>query len=155
MASQADADACASLMSRAMEASDDYKHPRFEDILPQWQFRVSGYLAGTYHPGFAKEERAMFVAEQSDEVIGFIAGHRTLRFGCDGELQWAFVLPDWQRKGIGSSLLAMMRRWFVEHSMRKICVNASADMLARAFYLKHGAKAMNEHWCVWEDVSKG
>ncbi len=110
-------------------------------------------MAGTYHPGFALEDRVVFIAEQSGQIIGFIAGHKTLRFGCDGELQWAFVLPHWQNKGVASSLLAMLRKWFDKRGMKKVCVNASADMATRAFYLKQGAVAMNEHWCVWEDIS--
>lgn len=152
-ATEADADGCARVMARAMAASPDYGCPKEEEILEHWRVRVSGYLAGTYHPGFAKEERTGFVAEESGEIIAFVAGHRTMRFSCDGEVQWAFVLPEWQRRGIGSSLLSNLRQWFAKHGMKKVCVNASAEMKTRAFYLKHGAVPMSEHWCVWEDVT--
>jgi len=147
-----DADACAFVMSLAMSVSDDYNRPDLDEILPHWQFRVSGYMAGTYHPGFSREERVVYVAEESSSILGFIAGHRTMRFGCDGELQWAFVLPDYQRRGVSSSLLSSLRQWFVDHGMRKVCVNASSDMATRAFYMKHGATPMNEHWCNWDDI---
>ena len=136
----------------AMAASPDYNYPKPDEIRDHWRQRISGYLAGTYHPGYSKDERAVFVAERSGEILGFIAGHRTMRFACDGELQWAFVLPDYQWRGIGASLLSSMRQWFVEHKMKKICVNASEEMATRAFYVKHGAMPLNEHWVVWENI---
>ena len=139
-------------MVTAISASADYNHPKPEDISDHWRERISGYMAGTYHPGFSREERVVYVAEESSSILGFIAGHRTMRFGCDGELQWAFVLPDYQRRGVSSSLLSSLRRWFVDHGMRKVCVNASSDMATRAFYMKHGATPMNEHWCIWETI---
>jgi GNAT superfamily N-acetyltransferase len=147
-----DADACAKVMVRAMAASPDYNYPKQEDIYEQSRGRVTGYLAGSYHPGFSLEDRAVFVAENSGEVIAFVAGHRTLRFGCDGELQWAFVHPDWQGRGISTSLLASLREWFVSRGLKKVCVNAPAEMLNREFYLKHGAVPLSEHWCVWNDI---
>src|SRR5262245_12330676 len=124
-ATPADAEACAKVMVRAMAVSPDYNYPKQEEIFGHWLQRIKGYLAGTYHPGFSLEDRAAFVAESNGEVVGFIAGHRTLRFGCAGELQWAFVHPDWQRKGISTSLLASLREWFVAHKLHKVCVNAS------------------------------
>jgi GNAT superfamily N-acetyltransferase len=147
-----DAEACARVMVRAMGASPDYNYPKPHEIFEHWLTRVSGYLAGTYHPGFSKGDRIAFVAEKSGEIIGFIAGHRTLRFACDGELQWAFVSPDYQHRGIATSLLSSLREWFVQHKIRKVCVNASENMDSRSFYIKHGAEPLNEHWVVWEDI---
>ena len=152
-ATQEDAKQCVDVMVRAMSESADYNFPKPDEIRDHWLERVSGYLAGSYHPGFALEERAIFVAEQSGEIIAFIAGHRTLRFGGEGELQWAFVSPEWQRKGIGSSLLSQLRRWFKGRNIKKVVVNAPTEMKTREFYLENGAVAMNQHWCVWEDIS--
>jgi len=137
-----------------MSASADYNCPDADEIFGHWFGRVGGYLAGTYHPGFSLEDRTMFVAEDSGKIIGCIAGHKTLRFACDGELQWAFVLPEYQRKGIGKSLLSSLRNWFGSHKMKKVCCNAAQNMATRDFYLKHGAEPMNEHWVVWEDITK-
>ncbi len=47
--------------------------------------RMALYLAGQHHPQHALAPRVIYVAEQGDSLIGFIAGHRTRRFGCDGE----------------------------------------------------------------------
>ena len=137
-----------------MSTSADYGKPKVADIYEQSLSRVTGYLAGTYYPGFSLDDRQVFVAEYSDQVIGFIAGQRTLRFGCDGELQWAFVLPEWERRGIGESLLASMRQWFVSHGLKKVCGNSPAEMSTRAFYTKQGAEPMNDHWMVWEDIGR-
>lgn len=149
-----DAEGCLKAMLKAMAASDDYGRPNPEEIADHWRGRVCGYLTGEYDPGFALEERAAFMAEIGGEIVGFFAGQRTLRYACDGELQWAFVSPSWQRKGIGSSLFALQRKWFVDRGMRKICVNAPPDMSTRGFYLKHGAEPFNPNWLVWEDIGR-
>src|SRR5579885_308849 len=142
VATEADASGCANVMIEAMSSSDDYKRPKADDIRAQCMERVSGYLAGSYYPGYAKDERAVYVAERSGEIIGFIAGHRTMRHGGDAEVQWAFVLPEWQRRGIGSSLFALLKKWFTQHRLKKVYVNAPVTMNTRAFYEKHGAHAM-------------
>jgi hypothetical protein len=36
-------------------------------------------------------ERAAFVAIDDGDLVGFVAGHKTRRLGCDGELQWINV----------------------------------------------------------------
>jgi GNAT superfamily N-acetyltransferase len=151
-ATEADAEGCTKVMVRAMSTSADYGKPKVSDIYDQSKSRIAGYLAGTYYPGFARDERQIFVGEEQGEVVGFVAGQRTLRFACDGELQWAFVLPEWERRGIGESLLASIRQWFVSQGLKKVCVNSPEAMSTRAFYLKQGASVMNEHWCVWEDI---
>ena len=151
-ATVADAVACTKVMVRAMSTSPDYGKPKVADIYEQSLSRITGYLDGSFYPGFALDDRQAFVSEHSGEVIGFAAGQRTLRFGCDGELQWVFALPEWERRGIEESLFSSMRQWFVEHGMKKVCVRSGADSSTRPFYLKQGAAAMNEHWVVWEDV---
>lgn len=150
-----DAEGCLKAMLKAMAASDDYGRPDPAEIADQWRRRVTGYLQGGYDPAFALELRGAFMAEIGGEIIGFFAGQRTLRFACDGELQWAFVSPSWQRKGIGSSLFALQRKWFLDHSLRKICVNAPSSLSTRGFYEKHGAEPMNANWLVWEDIGAG
>jgi hypothetical protein len=49
-------------------------------------------------------------------------------------------------------LLSSLRQWFIDHGLKKVCVNASSGMDTRAFYLRHGAQPLNEHWVVWEDI---
>jgi ribosomal protein S18 acetylase RimI-like enzyme len=96
----------------------------------------------------------MIVAEQDDEVIGFIAGHLTRRFHCDGELQWINVSTTQRRQGVARELLRELGDWFSAYNARKICVDVeprNAD--ARAFYTRHGAQPLNNHWLVWPDIA--
>ena len=78
-----DLDEIARVQARTMVAAAHYKDSLDEEteyrrLLP----RVSGYLAGTYGPRYALAERVMFVAEQDEKIVGFIAGHRSTRRGC-------------------------------------------------------------------------
>jgi GNAT superfamily N-acetyltransferase len=116
------------------------------------QPRLYGYFHGTYHPSFAQAERIMVVAE-AGELVGYGAGHVSMRMGCTGELQWLYVLPEWQRKGIGTALLRRLAEWFGNWQSTKVIVDAAPDNPCRAFYAKHGAIAWDEYWLYWPDIS--
>src|SRR3954469_11105485 len=74
----------------------------------EWETRIAAYLAGTHHPQKALRPRACYVAIIDETLGGFVAGHLTRRYGCDGELQWINVHPEWQRKQVGCGLLREM-----------------------------------------------
>jgi hypothetical protein len=38
--------------------------------------------------------RVSYVAFEQGLIVGFIAGHLTRRYGCDGELEWINVSPQ-------------------------------------------------------------
>jgi ribosomal protein S18 acetylase RimI-like enzyme len=116
-----------------------------------WMHRITGYLNGIIHPQKAKAERIIFVASLNDNIIGFIAGHLTDRFGCNGELQWVDVLTGHRRSGIASALLQELAAWFITQSCYKICVDPGNDA-ARHFYSTNGAADLNEHWMYWADI---
>ncbi|HEX6747781.1 MAG TPA: GNAT family N-acetyltransferase [Longimicrobium sp.] len=113
--------------------------------------RMLAYLAGEHHPQQALPLRVLWMAEAEDAPAGYIAGHLTRRLGCQGELQWIYVVPDYRRAGVGSRLLALLAAWFVEHGARRICVDVGDDA-ARPFYRRQGAVELNRHWMVWEDI---
>jgi GNAT superfamily N-acetyltransferase len=118
-----------------------------------WQDRIAGYLRGEINPQKALPARASFVAVGSGRVIGFVAGHRTRRFDCDGELEWVNVDEAWRGRGIAARLMAMMGAWFVEQHAQRICVNVDPNnSAARRLYATHGAAPLNEFWMVWEDA---
>lgn len=118
-----------------------------------WKARISGYLAGELHPRDSLASRAIFVATQADSLAGFIAGHLTRRYKCDGELQWIDVIPEHRRSGVASELLHRLAAWFVEQNAFKICVDVKPEnTAARRFYAKHGAEKLNEHWLVWKNI---
>lgn len=120
-----------------------------------WEKRIRGYLAGTHHPQQALPERAVFVAEEAGRVVGFVAGHRTRRYGCDGELEWINVAVGHRRQGIAGPLLVRMGVWFVEQCAFRVCVNVAPDNNpAVALYRKYGAEELNAHFMVWADIRK-
>jgi RimJ/RimL family protein N-acetyltransferase len=120
---------------------------------PDWERTISAYLSGEHHPRQALLPRVAILAEQNGEVIGFIAGHLTRRYHCDGELQWINVSPDYRGQGVATELLRELADWFASHSASRICVDIQPrNTTARAFYVRNGAKPLNDHWLVWEDI---
>jgi ribosomal-protein-alanine N-acetyltransferase len=115
--------------------------------------RMRAYLEGRHHPQHALAPRVAFVAVAGDAVAGYIAGHLTRRYGCDGELQYLFVAPAHRRTGIASALLERLRCWFRERGASSLCVDVVPEnAVARAFYTRHGATGLNEGWMVFREV---
>ncbi len=111
------------------------------------------YLAGEHHPQQALSPRVAFLAEAEGSLIGFIAGHLTKRFGCDGELQWILVAPAWRGSAAASGLFEALAGWFGTQGAARICVNAEAENeRARRFYARRGAVDLSTAWMVWEDM---
>ena len=118
-----------------------------------WQTRIFAYLKREHHPQEALPERILYVATEGGAIVGLIAGHLTHRFGCQGELQWIDVVPERRGKGVSVELLRLLIRWFLEQQARRVCVNVEpANVTARKFYTRCGAKDLNDHWLVWDDV---
>lgn len=115
--------------------------------------RMEEYLAGTHHPRHALRPRVMYVALEEDLVAGYIAGHLTTRFNCEGELQYLYVARHYRRRGAASALLTALANWFIGRDARRICVDVVPEnAVARAFYRHHGAIQLNRGWMVWEDI---
>jgi ribosomal protein S18 acetylase RimI-like enzyme len=117
-----------------------------------WNQRVSGYYRQELHPQKALLPRIMYVATDSTSIVGFVAGHLTERFDCDGELQWINVIPEFRKEGIATKLLYLLAKWFVERNAFYICVDPGNEQ-SRKFYAKHGAENLNEHWMAWKNIS--
>ncbi|MGA2049237.1 MAG: GNAT family N-acetyltransferase [Terracidiphilus sp.] len=118
-----------------------------------WQVRIRRYLNGEHSPQHALSPRTVLVAMIDEEVVGFVAGHLTLRFECNGELQWIDVARNHRRHGIAGALLVRIADWFVHQSAFRVCVNvASENSAALGLYAKYGAKPLNEGWLIWEDI---
>jgi ribosomal protein S18 acetylase RimI-like enzyme len=117
-----------------------------------WVDRIGRYLCGEHSPQHALAERSAFVAIDEQKIVGFVAGHHTRRFNCDGELQWIDVDQDHRRRGIAVTLVAQIGEWFVAENLTRICVNVDPNNLAaQKLYAKCGAQPLNEHWMIWED----
>jgi hypothetical protein len=54
---------------------------------------------------------------------------------------------------VASGLLAELARWFVAQDARRVCIDVvPTNTVARGFYAHHGARALNPHWLVWDDI---
>jgi GNAT superfamily N-acetyltransferase len=85
--------------------------------------------------------------------VGFVAGHRTRRYGCEGELQWINVVKEKRGCGVAGELLSKISAWFVEQKAFRICVDVDPkNAAARNLYAGYGARPLNEHWMVWENI---
>jgi ribosomal protein S18 acetylase RimI-like enzyme len=116
--------------------------------------RMARYLAREHHPQKALMPRVIYVAVEGETLVGYIAGHLTQRYACDGELQWIYVRPDHRGSGVAAELLRMLASWFAEQKAKKICVDVDPEnAVARRFYTRHGAGTLNKHWLVWSDIN--
>ena len=95
--------------------------------------------------------RVMWMAEDDGAPIGYIAGHLTRRFGCDGELHWIYVVREHRGTEVASELLRRLAAWLVERSAPRVCVDVGDEQAGR-FYKRHGAEDLAKHWLVWNDI---
>ena len=115
--------------------------------------RMAAYFDGQHHPQQALPPRVGYVAVVGDAIVGYIAGHRTTRYGYSGELQYLFVNPHYRRRGIGSALVQRLARWFERDDARNICVCVDLDSPAAApFYDSLGAASFKPFWWGWTDM---
>lgn len=118
-----------------------------------WTERIESYMAGNNNPQDALPGRQLFVATKDNVVIGFTAGHLSTRYGCQGELQWINVEPDYHRHGIATALVRMLAGWFVKQNAHHICTDVDpGNIIARAFYQHLGADNLSQHWMAWTDI---
>ena len=118
-----------------------------------WRKRIAAYLGCELHPQHALHPRVLYVACECDAVVGFIAGHLTRRFACDGELEWIDVVPAHRRTGIASELFRLLVAWFVAQNAKRVCVDVNpTNVPAQKFYRRHGAVDLRPHWLVWPDI---
>jgi ribosomal protein S18 acetylase RimI-like enzyme len=120
---------------------------------PYWELRIAGYMSSDHNPQQALPPRTVIVAKIESTIIGFIAGHLTTRYECDGELEWINVLPDHRGQSISAELLRNLWNWFLQNDAHKICVNVTPDNpAATRFYAKYGAVSLNAYWMIWQDI---
>ena len=129
--------------------------PSFARAAVGLEVRFRRYLAGEHHPQQAEVDRVAFLASASESLIGFVAGHKTKRFGCSGELQWLLVSPEHRDGRVADKLLHYLVDWFVARGALRVCVNVEPENIrARRFYARHGATSLSEHWMIWDDVRR-
>ena len=120
----------------------------FDLLLTRWE----GYVRGVRHPQHALQPCVLFAAFCDREMAGYIAGHFSERYSSDGELQSVYVRKSYHKRGIGTALLERLAGWFVAHNRRSVCVGIDPNNPYKRFYEKHGARYLNEHWLIWDDI---
>ena len=115
--------------------------------LRRWQT----YFAGL-SPASSKPPRVVYKAIVRTELVGYISGHLTTRFGLDAEIQSFYVLKSFQRQGIGRALCKHFVLWLLEQQARSLCVGIEAENPYRSFYLKYGGRYLNPHWIYWDNL---
>jgi len=115
---------------------------------------MTAYFDGRLHPQHALLPRVVYVATEGAALIGYVAGHLTRRYACEGELEWIYVAPERRRNGVASNLLRCLVDWFKEQHASRVCVNvAISNVVAHRFYASHGAVVLNQHWLLWNDIA--
>jgi pyrimidine deaminase RibD-like protein/GNAT superfamily N-acetyltransferase len=117
--------------------------------------RMAGYFDRKHHPQQALLPRVGYLALAGPDIIGYIAGHRTTRHGCAGEVQYLFVAPTYRRKGVATALLRLLAQWFVDQEAHRVCVGVASDSppAAQPFYESVGAAPFKRFWYAWEDIA--
>jgi GNAT superfamily N-acetyltransferase len=83
-----------------------------------------------------------FIAKDSKHrIIGFIG----LRNEGNGHcvMRRLAVVPDWQRKGVGTALIAVAMSWAEQHNFTKLSLHTGISEKARPLYEKFGFKALS------------
>ena len=106
--------------------------PYKKDILEAWAAAVTPKVI---QKGMDTSDIIGFVAEVEGTVIGFGAMH------CD-EIRAIYVHPNFQKKGVGSKLLARLETKAIENGFHHLNLNASLN--ARFFYKAHNYKVIKE-----------
>lgn len=117
--------------------------------------RMAKYLDGEHHPQKARAPRVAYVALEGTSLIGYIGGHETGRYQCNGELQYLYVVPGHRRSGIGTELLRLLAGWFAERDLARVCVGVDEEnAAARAFLAHHGAVDFNRSFLIWSEIGQ-
>ncbi len=149
-----DLECIARVQAQAMVAAPYYDDAvDEEDEFRRLRPRILGYFDGSYHPSFSEADRTVVVAD-CQGVVGFGAGHVSIRLSCSGELQWLFVLPQWQGQGIGTALVKSLAEWFGRLQSTRVIVDAPPDHPSRAFYVSQGAVPLDAYWLHWPDIGE-
>jgi len=119
----------------------------YQGHLLEWEPRIAAYMIGQLTPAFGLEPRAVFVAVDDNEVVGFIAGHLSKRFHCHGEIYWLNVQADRRGHRIADQLLAALFDWFAQHDATRLCIEVPpSNESARKLLARHNAQSIGPLW---------
>lgn len=98
----------------------------------------------TMNDRFARDSYHLFVAEKGDGIVGFIDCGEPLLDDLPHERQIFsfYLLPEFQRKGIGSRLFKMCAAQIVEEGCGSLCLDTLEASPYRMFYEKLGGSVV-------------
>jgi GNAT superfamily N-acetyltransferase len=97
--------------------------------------------ANAFRKGFSAESYRMFVAEASHGVVGFADfGAPRENIGYEAELYAIYLLPEFQRKGIGAKLFDLGVENFIRDGKSSMYLLALEVSPYRSFYEKMGGR---------------
>lgn len=94
----------------------------------------------------SRTDHRVWVAEKSDQVVGFVAAGRThdAPEGYAGEVFALYVLPKAQRQGIGRALLTCALAFLASKGLIPVIVWVLRDNPYRSFYERLGGEPATE-----------
>ena len=113
--------------------------------------RWVGYLNKTSSPRFAEEHRIVFLACDGERVVGYAACHHTTKRGIEGELQSIYVLKEYQRQGIGTTLIMRVVKWLLANGKNSLLTGYYGKNPYVRFYQKLGAD-LSEGPAIWQNL---
>jgi len=120
----------------------------YRDIIPQEHFREPVLIPEELSK--LMEELTFYVYKVEGDAIGVAA----LRVGGEGtgRVDWVYVLPEHQRRGVGTSLMNHIEDEAVGMGLRKLTLAANEDATwACDFYSKLGYKRIGKIPRPWGD----
>ena len=131
------------------ECIEDYEID-FPSRINRWKTYFKGQSPQTSKP----DRVTLKAVNNDDKIIGYLSGHLTTRFNLDAEIQSFYILKTEQKKGIGTMLLKEFTKWLEKKNAKSLCVGFKPENKYKSFYLKHGGQYLNEHWIIWNDITK-
>ena len=121
----------------------------FLGILPQsFLDRMSALQrAEAFSQGFAAPFYTMYVAEvPGSGIVGFadFGDPRGEIYGYDGELYSIYILPEFQRRGIGQKLFELGVRFLLKNDRRSMYLLTLEVSPYRCFYYKLGGQVVRQ-----------
>lgn len=116
----------------------------YKNIIPQSFLDKLSYEQRTtlWENNLANPARNVFVAEENEEIIGFVVGEKrdTNTEHSATDLSAIYLLEQWQGKGVGKLLLKQIMHTFKEQGFHKVYVEVLAENNTREFYKYYGAE---------------
>jgi ribosomal protein S18 acetylase RimI-like enzyme len=116
-------------------------------ILPENRQRLLDrfYSPAALEQAVAQNRSWFFVATQQEEIIGFAQFLAREEEEKSGELSRIYVLPEWQRVGVGGRLLGEGLAALAQEGVERILVAVEKDnLIGRRFYEKKGFRQAGE-----------